>query len=178
MSSALLPRRDLPLLLRRLPRALRHAVPRSRRLGLRMAEPVLPVLRRAAHDPLEDVLPALWRFRLAAFGPDLQLAQPREHRLHRLLRIEEELAAPHPHEAPAEPLEDGLSRHVLTKLIDRDGLVAVALDGEAASSALDDQVDRVVADPPVGQHAVARLEQPVVDLVLERRFRGALRLLY
>ena len=64
-------------------------------------------------------------------GPDLQLAQPREHRLHCLLRIEEELAAADAHEAPAEPLEDRLPCHVLTKLVDGDGLVAVAFDGQA-----------------------------------------------
>src|SRR3954470_10679066 len=118
-TGTLFSRGSLPLLLRGLPRTFRHAVPAARRLRLGLGQPVLPEFRRAAEDPLEDVRPILRRLRIPRFRADLQLAQPREHRLHRLLRIEEELAAAPPHEPPAEPLEDGLPRHVLAKLVER-----------------------------------------------------------
>src|SRR5205823_3321093 len=83
-------------------------------------------LRRAPEDPFEDILPVLHhlRARAPAFGPDLQLAQAGEHGLHRLVGIDEELAAAHAHEAPAEPLENGLPRHVLAELLDGCRLVA------------------------------------------------------
>src|SRR2546423_3155698 len=160
----LLSRGGLSLLFRRPCRpaaAFRRPVPRPRLLRLGGAEPVLAVLRRAPEDPFEDILPVLHhlRARAPAFGPDLQLAQAGEHGLHRLVGIDEELAAAHAHEAPAEPLENGLPRHVLAELLDGCRLVAVALDRQAAPSALDDQIDGVVTDPPVRQDARTGLEQ-------------------
>src|SRR5438309_1420649 len=104
-------------------------------------------------------LPSRWTpYAVAALGADLRLAQSRENGCHRFVRVQEELAAAHADEAPAEPLEDGLPRHVLAQLLLRRRLVTVALDGQAATSALDDQIDRVVPDPPVRQHAIAGLE--------------------
>src|SRR5207253_870210 len=75
--------------------AFRRSISRPRLLRLGLAQPVLAVLRRAPEDPLEDILPVLHRLRdrVAAFGPDLQLAQAGEHGLHRLVGIDEELAS-------------------------------------------------------------------------------------
>src|SRR5438270_12427352 len=173
----LLSRGGLSLLLRRPCRpaaAFRRPVPRPRLLRLGGAEPVRTVVRRAPEDPFEYILPVLHhlRARAAAFGPDLQLAQAGEHGLHRLVGIDEELAAAHAHEAPAEPLENGLPRHVLAELLDGCRLVALALDRQAAPSGLDDQLAGVVADPPVWQDSITGLEQAVVDLVLQRRLGG------
>src|SRR5207237_6919667 len=132
-----------------------HAVPGSRQLRLGGAQPVLPVLCRAPAEPLEDVLPILWRLGVAALRADFQLAQSCEHGFDRLFGVQEELAAAHAEEAPAEPLEDGLPRHVLAQLLLRRRLVTVALDGQAAPSTLDDQVDGVVPAPPVRPPAIA-----------------------
>src|SRR5437660_1757117 len=91
-------------------------------------------------------LPSRWTpYGVAAFRADLQLAQSCEQGFHRLLGVQEELAAAHADEAPAEPLEDGLPRHVLAQLLLRRRLVTVALDGQAATSTLDHQIDGVVA---------------------------------
>src|SRR6266849_7840900 len=167
------PRGSLPLLLRgpgRPAGALRQSVAGPGQLRLGLVHPVLPVLRRAADDPLEDLLPVLRGLRAAgaALGPDRQLVQTGEDGLPRLLGAQVELAAAHAHEAPAQPLEDGLPGHVLAELLDRFRLVAVALDRQPPPGAFHDQVDRVMADPPVRQDPLAGLEEAVVDLVLQR----------
>src|SRR6266849_6767163 len=95
-------------------------IERSLRISLRemihLLRPLAPnPLRSTKNAPLKVVaVRSSWFF---GFGSDAQLLEPREHGMHRPVRVAVEEASSNTNELPLHPFKDGVPLHVFVKLL-------------------------------------------------------------
>src|SRR5713101_6486296 len=136
----------------------------------RRGRPLGSELVGAADDAFDEIggrLSLRGNIGSGAVGKNFKQVKFFENRFHGAVRITEKFGAADAREDPAHTLEDGLAVHVLRKFFEWLIAVAIALDGQAAAAAFDNQVDSKCADAPLRSDAITGGAEALHDFAFE-----------
>src|SRR5229473_3155725 len=151
---------------------LRHFAkfPLAARRGFRGGRPLGTKFFRTADDAFDEITGRLFlrgSIGSGAVGRNFKQLQFFENGFHGAVGIPEKFCAADAREDPAHALEDGLAIHVLRKFFEGMIAVAIALDGQAAAVAFDNQVDSKRTYAPLWSNTIAGGNEALHDFALK-----------